>query len=524
MGEEKIQIGTKVVGLDEKLTPEKEEYVYGYLMEVLTGGLYPNKFDVIREYVQNSFDAVIEWNNQSGSAIKENPIKIDIKSPSITIYDSGTGMSREKISQYRYIGFSKKEMGKSVGFQGIGKLAGITAADKLIVTTSPFEVNERYKLVFDAAKMLDRIRDLREDKENITIKQLILDYTDITTEEEAEDLHYTFVELNRIKEDSRSLFDENKLIDYLGRTAPVPFNPDFDYTIQIEEKLRAFVDDYKWVNILVNNTKIFKPYRTDINPPDFYPVYGDHTKLLAYAWCCQNIKGEALKPRTEAGLVFRGKNFRVGDNHLPRSTIWKYSDHLASHFVGEIHVCDNNVIPTASRDDFKQNKARGVLYQRCEVISKQLNKFANEESNQRRAIHFIEKGEVIVQKVEKEVEEKNIPVELLDNKISELVTAKSEITKRLKNLPEENKEAKQKAEEIVAKTDKLLREIKKPNKQKKERKTYEIGEKLSLSNESSILYDTIIRTLKDFFIDDADNFERLLKKIHSNLEREFKKD
>lgn len=38
MGEEKIQIGTKVVGLDEKLTPENEDYVYGYLMEILTGG------------------------------------------------------------------------------------------------------------------------------------------------------------------------------------------------------------------------------------------------------------------------------------------------------------------------------------------------------------------------------------------------------------------------------------------------------------------------------------------------------
>ena len=52
--ENKIQIGDKVVGLDEKITTENEEYVYGYLMEVLTGGLYPNKFDVIREYVQNS--------------------------------------------------------------------------------------------------------------------------------------------------------------------------------------------------------------------------------------------------------------------------------------------------------------------------------------------------------------------------------------------------------------------------------------------------------------------------------------
>lgn len=522
MNEGKIQIGTKVVGLNEKLTPENEEYVYGYLMEVLTGGLYPNKFDVIREYVQNSFDAVIEWTNQSGSAIEENPIKIDINYPSITIYDSGTGMSRDKINQYRYIGFSKKEMGKSVGFQGIGKLAGITAADKLIVTTSPFEVNERYKLVFDAAKMLDRIRELRDDKENITIKQLILDHTDITTEDEDEDLHYTFVELNKIKEDSKSIFNENKLIDYLGMTAPVPFNPNFEYSDQIDDKLRTFVGDYDWINILVNNKNVFKPFRTDIYPPDFYPVYGDK-KLLAYAWCCKN-KEKGQLPRNDAGLLFRCKNFRIGNNYLPRNTIWKNNDHLAFYFYGEIHVCDNNVIPTASRDDFKQNKARGVLYHRCEDISKTLNQSAQAESRQRRAYDFIDKGEAIVQRVEKQVEEKNIPVELLDNVVSELVTAKNDITKRIRNVPEDDKQGKLKAEKIVKKTDTLLKEIKKPTIHIEDKKTYEIGEKLSLSNESSIVYSTIIRTLKDFFIDDADSFERVLKKIHSNLEREFKKD
>lgn len=522
MGEEKIQIGTKVVGLNEKLTPENEEYVYGYLMDVLTGGLYPNKFDVIREYVQNSYDAVIEW-KKSGHTLEENPISIDINLPSITIFDSGTGMNREKINQYRYIGFSKKEMGKTVGFQGIGKLAGITAADKLIVTTTPYGVNEKYKLVFDAAKMLDRIRELRNDKENITIKQLILDHTDITTQYEEENLHYTFVELNQIKEDSKSLFNEGDLIAYLGKTVPVPFNPDFEYASEIENKLRTFVSDYDWVNILVGNKNIFKHYRTDINPPDFLPVYGDK-KILAYAWYCENkVKGQ-LPGRNEAGLVFRCKNFRIGNNYLPRNKIWKNNDHLAFYFYGEIHVCDTNVLPTASRDDFKQNKARELLYEKCEDISRTLNKIAQEESNQRRAYHFIEKGEEVVKSIGKEVEEKKIPAELLDKRISELVTAQEEIKKRIKNLPPEDNVAKVKAEEIVKKTDILLKEIKKPKKQKDDKRTYEITEMLSLSAESSTVYNIIVTTLKDFFIDDAEGFERLLKKIHSNLEREFKRE
>ena len=53
------------------IKPE-EEYAYGFIIEVLTSGLYPDVFHVIREYVQNSFDAIIAWrriigNSQVGS-------------------------------------------------------------------------------------------------------------------------------------------------------------------------------------------------------------------------------------------------------------------------------------------------------------------------------------------------------------------------------------------------------------------------------------------------------------------------
>lgn len=520
--ENKIQIGDKVVGLDEKITPEDEEYVYGYLMEVLTGGLYPNKFDVIREYVQNSYDAIIKWKKQSNYEEEEKyPIKIDIDEPSITIFDNGTGMTRENISQYRYIGFSEKEMGEAVGFQGIGKLAGITAANKLIVSTSPFGIDEKYRLVFNAAKMLDQIRELREDQENITIKKLILNHTDISTEDEDEKCHYTFVELNHIREDSKSLFDEEKLIQYLSRTVSLPLNPKFKFANEIEENLRTFVNDYDWVNVLVNGEQIFKPYREDIRSPNFIPVYGDQ-KMIAYAWYCQNKEKGQLSPRHDAGLFFRKKNFRIGNNYLPRNNIWKNNDHLAFYYCGEIHVCDNNVLPTASRDDFKQNKARNTLYERCEVISKTLSKAAHTESEQRRAYHYIETGEKFVDSVKTEIEEKKIPTELVDKRISELFKTTEEIRKRINKIPSVDNGTKIKAHKIINDSEYLLKEIKKP-KTIQENKIYQITDKLSLSSESSKIYEIIIRTLTDFFIDEPDEFERILKKIHSNLEKEFKK-
>lgn len=524
MAEVKIKLGKETVGLEEKLTPEKEEYVYGYLIEVLTGGLYPNKFDVIREYVQNSFDAVIEWQNGQG-VNEEDPISIDIDKPvSITIFDKGTGMDLENIKKYRYIGYSEKKMGSTVGYQGIGKLAGITAANKLIVTTSPYGLPEKYRLEFDAKNMLESVKGFREERKNITIKELISKYTDITTETEDEKAHYTFIELHEIKSDCDELFKEEKLTDYLANTVSLPFNPDFKYAEQIEENLKTFVHDYEWVDIKVNGKKIFKPYRNDIKPPGFLPVYDEKNRQIAHLWYCQNKVGSQLAPREKAGIIYRCKNFRIGDNFLPRNTIWKNSDHLAFHFTGEIHICDSNILPTASRDDFKHSKSRDSLYRNAVIISTTLNKLARTESKERKAYDYIKNGNSLVEKIQKEIEEKKIPTELMEDKFSELIVAKKNIMKRIDDLPSNDRIARKNAILVAGKLNEIANIVKIPENGSKHQKTYDITDKLSLSTESSKVYNVTISVLKDFFIDDPESFERILKKIHSKLEREFKND
>lgn len=90
---------------------KEEEFAYGFIIEVLTGGLYPNKFHVIREYVQNSFDSICNWRKAPGFD-NDGSIKIKISGKSILIYDTGTGMDKDKISQYRYVGYSEKKIGR----------------------------------------------------------------------------------------------------------------------------------------------------------------------------------------------------------------------------------------------------------------------------------------------------------------------------------------------------------------------------------------------------------------------------
>jgi hypothetical protein len=70
------------------IKPE-EEYAYGFIIEVFTSGLYPDVFHVIREYVQNSFDAIIAWRRMIGDSQTGN-VQITIDTPSIFVFDDGT--------------------------------------------------------------------------------------------------------------------------------------------------------------------------------------------------------------------------------------------------------------------------------------------------------------------------------------------------------------------------------------------------------------------------------------------------
>jgi len=50
--------------LPDDIILQKEELSYGSILEVLTSGLYPNKNHVLREYVQNSYDAILVSTSQ----------------------------------------------------------------------------------------------------------------------------------------------------------------------------------------------------------------------------------------------------------------------------------------------------------------------------------------------------------------------------------------------------------------------------------------------------------------------------
>jgi len=500
----------------------QEEYSYGHIIKALAGGLYPDKFHVIREYIQNSFDSIANW--KTSQKDKSCEIKITIQKPSIFIFDNGTGMTRHTLNEYRKVGYSKKVVGESAGFRGIGKLSGISVAKKLIVTTSPYGINEKYILTFDAESMIREIDELKRKKANIPLNTLIEKHTSLSSSSEDKSTHYTMVELHEIKSDSKILFTKLKILDYISKNTPVPFDPKFIYGKNIEDNIKKFVADYDCINISVDGKYLFKPYLSTIKSPQHILVWHnkDKNKLLGFCWYCENSEKGQIRPLDKSGIIYRYKNFAVGDHELPRRTLWNTSPHLSYYFIGEIYICNSEMIPTSQRDDFEQNVARDQFYNNGQVIANELNRLARDSSGIRRAEEYVKRGVEVISEIKSDVDNKESSLKDLGaQKIAKLVNVIDNIEKRKKNIPKTDINTKRLAKRVVKQAKKLLKKVEEVGKTEKDE--YNIIKKLKLDKQAEQLYTTIIRTLKDYFVDKPEALENIIKIIHKNLINTFRK-
>jgi len=497
----------------------KEEFAYGYIIKALAGGLYPDKFHVIREYVQNAFDAIISLQLKKS---KRKPIKIIIKKPSIFILDEGIGMDRHTLNEYRKVGFSKKKAGEAAGFRGIGKLAGISVAKKMIITTSPVGIPEKYKLTFDAESMIKEIDELKKNRENISLNELIEKHTGLTSDTEDKKAHYTLVELQGIRPESRLLFDKKKLINYLSKNTPVPFDPRFEQGVEIERDIKKWVTDYNCVDILVDDKKVYKPFLSKLKPFKHILIWDSKikNKLIAYCWYCENAGKGQIKPIEISGLVYRHKNFAVGDNNLVRNTIWSSSSNLAFYFLGEIYLTDLEIIPTSQRDDFEHTKTRDSFYKKVNMeIANELNSLAHESSDIRKAQEYVIKGNEIISKIEEDLKEKDpILKELNSEKIAQIVKVAKDIQSREKNIPKKEIKMKKLAEAVLKRAKILINKI---DDVKSLESEYSIEKKVSLNKQAKEVYDIAIRTIKDFLVNKPEEIEKIIKIFNKNLTRYF---
>ncbi len=458
---------------------------------------------------------------KSGGEIGDTRIELKVTPPSLVIFDNGIGMDSQRIAEYRYVGYSRKLTAESVGFRGIGKLSGISAAEKIIVTTSPLGLPEKHRLVFDAEAMLQHVEMLKERGENIALNKLIQKYTSLETMQEDSDAHYTQVELYKVRPDSSVLLDASQLIEYLKLTAPVDFDPDFEYGDQIDQKLQEVVPDYETVPLFVGDTQIFKPFLLEAKSPQWIYVWDDEDQdsvsPLAFCWYCEHENKGQFPDESHRGLFYRVKNFTIGDNQLPRISLWRSSPERSFYFFGEIHICDSGVIPSADRTNFEQNRNRARLYTRGSgEISRTLNKIAGKSSDTRRAIDFIRQAETTIGQAQKEINEGGVPSELKVGRIVNLSKAVENVQKRIKNAPDEFQDRGQK---VIEEGGTLIEQLDKgqPTETNGPSPVYDIKDELKFGKEARWVYETIISVLKSEFEQNIQQFDKLIGEIHKRL-------
>jgi hypothetical protein len=501
-----------------KMSPEtdakSEAFAYGSILQTLTEGLYPNKKHVIRELVQNAYDGL----GALRTKVPEEPIKpisIKINDSSIFVADYGFGMNEQKMREYRYLGFSEKIVGEDAGFRGIGKYSPVSLCERIIVDSSQFGIDKHYRVVIDASEM-------RKRNKNTPLDEVLKDHTSIADSPATKEEHYTFVELQGIKQDAKSHLDLSELIRYLRQTAPLPLDPQFTHAEVIEKGMVKFVPGYFPAQLTVNGVPIYKTFIEPCAPPVDQIIWDkERENPIAYYWACPNKEeGRFKEPGLEvtrrhhhAGLIFKIKNITVGDHFLPRKAFWKTTPELSTHYFGEIHILDKGVTPSSDRTDFEDNAARRSLYEQCYIIAQDLNLRRRTESVARNFDKAVAAVNQAVTQGEGKLQQNAMPVELKDDAAYRIRRTLENLQKRLnqsKNLKKQRaaKAAMKRGERFISKLNSLGR---------KEGGVVDITDALKFDARCKAVYEAIINVLKKEFQHDPQRLERIVVQIHDAL-------
>ena len=101
--------------------------------------MYSDPYVIFREYIQNAVDSIDDA--LVAGTLKKDEEKIFVElhplNRTITITDNGSGINVAAAPKtLMSIGNSEKDINKSRGFRGIGRLAGLSYCDTLIFETT----------------------------------------------------------------------------------------------------------------------------------------------------------------------------------------------------------------------------------------------------------------------------------------------------------------------------------------------------------------------------------------------------
>lgn len=339
-----------------------------YILDTLSIGMYNNPLMLIREYIQNSVDAIDDYNKREGYL--ENPkidICIDGRNRSIKVIDNGSGLTASNAKNALHdIGRSLKKIHFDRGFRGIGRLGGLGYCQTLKFITKARGEKLYSVSKWDCMKLRHLVKDKHEVENIVDLIDEVAEFNVLSYAENTED-HFFMVEMQNVKSPRDILLNVPVFKAYLSQVAPVPFDrKSFTYAEKIDAELRQRVPKYDTYHIYLNGEQIFKQYG-DIVPlgKETKDVIGDvefielqnETGSLGFGWIAKlNLLGSINSTSLVDGIRVRCGNILVGDKNIFAELFRE--TRFSSYLIGEIHTIDKRLVPNSRRDDFEDNETK----------------------------------------------------------------------------------------------------------------------------------------------------------------------
>ena len=336
------------------------------LLDIVSGALYGNVLDILREYIQNAVDA------------EAKRVRIVLRDGEVWIRDDGTGLTPERLDGARKVAVSAKREDQ-VGFRGIGLYSSYATCDSLELITRPKGQRDVFVLRLNFKGMRAEIerRDELDPPQPLPLLDALDLFTEIAVYTDAPPMGsggaFALVRLiNPAAHFVDALESFETLQAYLRRAVSLKFPAKHPHAAAIERKLRKHGVERR--SIAVDLTPRGKDPGVRGHSIHFYaddgsnllpPVVREITrggKTLAVLWYAAHEKASVL-PRDRTGIQLRLKGFGIGGVHVAEAA-WATragSGVLYRHFLGEIHLVDTRLRPSAERSNLEDSPARREL-------------------------------------------------------------------------------------------------------------------------------------------------------------------
>ena len=384
------------------------------LIEILMYSMYDDAKVVLREYVQNAYDAINEAVEQGileSSKCGSVNIILDSKYRSVRINDNGTGIVKKFAAKKLLdIADSFKDGKNTAGHYGIGRLTGLQFCERLIFKTSAKGEDEYTQVVFDSNLAREILNDSNDHR---NAEEVVNSISTVSTGKENVDAHYFEIEMENIRADYSQLLDEDSVREYLEEVAPIDYSTTFKNllikTSEIPPHIKIQRDNLKCIQLSINNlVDIRKRYGVKIEGTGdpiktlhYFDVIDDEYGLLAWGWFAITAFTKAIPVKDKnRGIRLRKKNIQVGTANL----LDKYFEESRgnNYFYGEVFAVHNNLRPSSDRTALVATPEAGRFYELIKVKFHDLHKLYHLANDLKTSLKDVVYGERLASTQDKE--------------------------------------------------------------------------------------------------------------------------